>query len=350
MASRRVRHRDPGRLDPRRHGGQGDDRRRGAPGRADCCHRAPDRGARYHRDRCDRDGGGTGIHRHPFARRRLAQPGSSRGIVCATGDHDHRGRGRRQLAERPGRVLPVDRRTRPGGERRVDVRARNGAWRRGRQRQSAGHRGGDRRDAIPRRRGARGRCLRRIDRAGVHARGLRVGGRVGHGECAARGAWSSLRHAHAQRGRPGARGDRRGDRDRPWGRMPAADFPSQDAGAPQLVEARPGLREDRGRGAGRDVGHLRPLPLHRLLDRAHRALPDRRAGERHRRPAPADRRSGHRRGGSRCGARQGGADRGLGRCAGDQRARGGRPRRGGAAARQLRPVARPGSLSASPSS
>ena len=71
-----------------------------------------------------------------------------------------------------------------------------------------------------------------------------------------------LLHAHAQRRRPAARGDRRSAAHRPRGEHARAHLPPQDGRRAELGQDGPGDRADQGGAGGRAAGGRRHLSVH----------------------------------------------------------------------------------------
>ena len=104
------------------------------------------------------------------------------------------------------------------------------------------------------------------DGADLHARGVREDRRARRAGQGRGGVWRHVHFAHAQRGRPAARGDRRDADDCAAGAHPRGNLPPESGGAVELEEARRRDREDRGgapRGPRDHGGHVH---LHRRID------------------------------------------------------------------------------------
>ena len=136
-----------------------------------------------------------------------------------------------------------------GGQRRVGRRAGHGARRGDGQREPAGDGGRTRQDGRARRTGARRGRVRRLHRPRVHAGRFCPAQRTDRVQQAAGPPPPAVQHAHAQRGRPAARVDRRVDCRGARRGVPAADLAPQDPGAAQLGQARRRVRQGGGRGA-----------------------------------------------------------------------------------------------------
>ena len=184
------------------------------------------------------------------------------------GRRDRCGLGRRGVLVRPAREIPF--RRQPGAPRRAGDVARV----RGRSRRSAGDGRGDAGDdAAPR--GVSGPGSGRpLHRPRVHA-GTVHPDRGDRGPRPDRGAaWRVLRVAHSQRGAAAPGGGGRGGANRPSGRHPRADLPREGIRPRQLGQADRLAGPHRIRAARRRRGAGRRLPLHGLLDRPDRDLPE----------------------------------------------------------------------------